>query len=275
VRTVPMIGTDASVHALEMGSPSSERVAPSLAVEQKRRIRIAMITISAIAVALACTVLVLHSSSGSPAPVAEGEQWLEDGRASLSMFRVARTPMQKKVLRGPNLPHQVHYYSNVGDRLPVLGDEERETRQTFQELVQLGHTCVVMLRRAIWSVDPTVFNPQYNLQVRLDSIHTALSQLAAQTGVYLTNPPVVQVDESVFDEAANDVSRFRKLVERIPEMHNAEYYWVVQYNIIRTELRKVSSQLTATVNIAKHHFLEVADSIDSMRENVEAIHEGR
>jgi len=95
---------------------------------------------------------------------------------------------------------QVHYYSNVGDRLPVLGDEERETRQTFQELVQLGHTCVVMLRRAIWSVDPTVFNPQYNLQVRLDSIHTALSQLAAQTGVYLTNPPVVQVDESVFDE---------------------------------------------------------------------------
>ena len=54
--------------------------------------------------------------------------------------------------------------------------------------------------RAIWSVDPTVFNPQYSLQVRLDSIHTALSQLAAQTGVYLTNPPVVQVDESVFDE---------------------------------------------------------------------------
>ena len=49
-------------------------------------------------------------------------------------------------------------------------------------------------------MDPTVFNPQYNLQVRLDSIHTALSQLAAQTGVYLTNPPVVQVDESVFDE---------------------------------------------------------------------------
>ena len=48
-----------------------------------------------------------------------------------------------------------------------------------------------------------------------------------------------------------------------------------QYNIIRTELRKVSSQLTTTVNIAKHHFLEVADSIDSMRENVEAIHEGR
>ena len=94
----------------------------------------------------------------------------------------------------------MHYYSNIGDRLPVLGDEERETRQTFQELVQLGHTCVVMLRRAIWSVDPTVFNPQYNLQVRLDSIHTALSQLAAQTGVYLTNPPVVQVDESVFDE---------------------------------------------------------------------------
>ena len=58
----------------------------------------------------------------------------------------ARTPLQKKVLRGADLPHQVHYYSNVGDRLPVLGDEERETRQTFQELVQLGHTCVVMLR---------------------------------------------------------------------------------------------------------------------------------
>ena len=35
--------------------------------------------------------------------------------------------MQKKVLRGADLPHQVHYYSNVGDRLPVLGDEERET----------------------------------------------------------------------------------------------------------------------------------------------------
>jgi len=34
----------------------------------------------------------------------------------------------------------------------VLGDEERETRQTFQELVQLGHTCVVMLRRAIWYI---------------------------------------------------------------------------------------------------------------------------
>jgi hypothetical protein len=42
------------------------------------------------------------------------------------------------------------------------------------------------------------------------------------------------------------VSRFRKLVERIPEMHNAQYYWVVQYNIIRTELRKVSAQLTTT-----------------------------
>lgn len=270
-----MIASEASVHALEMGSGSSDHVAPSMASEQKRRIRIAMISISALAVALACTVLVLESYSAAPAPVAEGEHWLEAGRASLSMFRVARTPMQKKVLRGPDLPHQVHYYSNIGDRLPVLGDEERETRQTFQELVQLGHTCVVMLRRAIWSVDPTVFNPQYNLQVRLDSIHTALSQLAAQTGVYLTNPPVVQVDESVFDEAANDVSRFRKLVERIPEMHNAAYYWVVQYNIIRTELRKVSSQLTATVNIAKHHFLEVADSIDEMRENVEAIHEGR
>ena len=42
------------------------------------------------------------------------------------------------------------------------------------------------------------------------------------------------------------MSRFRKLVERIPEMHNAQYYWVVQYNIIRTELRKVSAQLTTT-----------------------------
>jgi len=57
---------------LEMGAHSGERVAPSLAVEQKRRIRIAMISISAIAVALACTVLVLHSSSSSPAPVAGG-----------------------------------------------------------------------------------------------------------------------------------------------------------------------------------------------------------
>jgi hypothetical protein len=73
--------------------------------------------------------------------------------------------MQQFEARGEPLPRQVHYYSNVGDRLPVLGDEERETRQTFQELVQLGHTCVVMLRRAIWSVDPTVFQPQYELQV--------------------------------------------------------------------------------------------------------------
>jgi len=64
----------------------------------------------------------------------------------------------------------------------------------------------------------------------------------------------------VFDEAASDVSRFRKLVERIPEMHNAQFGWVVQYNLIRTQLRKVSSQLTATVNIAKHHFLEVRRS---------------
>lgn len=94
-----------------------------------------------------------------------GERWLEDGRASVNMFRVARSPMQKAAIRGDPLPRQVHYYSNVGDRLPVLGDEERETRQTFQELVQLGHTCVVLLRRAIWSVDPTVFQPQYNLQV--------------------------------------------------------------------------------------------------------------
>ena len=29
--------------------------------------------------------------------------------------------------------------------------------------------------------------------MRLDSIHTSLGQLARQTGVYLTNPPVVQV----------------------------------------------------------------------------------
>lgn len=64
----------------------------------------------------------------------------------------------------------------------------------------------------------------------------------------------------MFDEAASDVSRFRKLVERIPEMHNAQFGWVVQYNLIRTQLRKVSSQLTATVNIAKHHFLEVCRS---------------
>jgi len=183
--------------------------------------------------------------------------------------------MQKYELRGDPLPRQVHYYSNVGDRLPVLADEERETRQTFQELVQLGHTCVVLMRRAIWSIDPTVFEPQYDLQVRLDSIHTGLKQLAAQTGVYLTNPPVVQVDESVFDEAADDISRFRKLVERIPEMHNAQFYWIVQYNIIRTELRKISSQLTEVVNVAKHRFLEVADSIDSMRVNIETIHDDR
>ena len=37
-------------------------------------------------------------------------------------------------------------------------------------------------------------------QVHLDAVHTALAQLAAQTGVYLTNPPVVSVDETVFDE---------------------------------------------------------------------------
>jgi hypothetical protein len=193
----------------------------------------------------------------------------------MDMFHVARSPMQKYELRGDPLPRQVHYYSNVGDRLPVLADEERETRQTFQELVQLGHTCVVLMRRAIWSIDPTVFEPQYDLQVRLDSIHTGLKQLAAQTGVYLTNPPVVQVDESVFDEAADDISRFRKLVERIPEMHNAQFYWIVQYNIIRTELRKISSQLTEVVNVAKHRFLEVADSIDSMRVNIETIHDDR
>jgi hypothetical protein len=76
------------VHALEMGAGSGERVAPSLALEQKRRIRIAMISISAIAVALACTVLVLESSSPAAAPVTASEHWLEAGRASLSMFRV-------------------------------------------------------------------------------------------------------------------------------------------------------------------------------------------
>ena len=27
-------------------------------------------------------------------------------------------------------------------------------------------------------------------------------------------------------QAADDISRFRKLVERIPEMHNAQFYWV-------------------------------------------------
>ena len=32
-------------------------------------------------------------------------------------------------------------------------------------LLQLGHTCVVLMRRAIWSIDPTVFEPQYDLQV--------------------------------------------------------------------------------------------------------------
>ena len=32
---------------------------------------------------------------------------------------------------------------------------------------QLGHTCVVLMRRAIWSIDPTVFEPQYDLQVQL------------------------------------------------------------------------------------------------------------
>ena len=34
-------------------------------------------------------------------------------------------------------------------------------------LLQLGHTCVVLMRRAIWSIDPTVFEPQYDLQVRI------------------------------------------------------------------------------------------------------------
>ena len=52
---------------LEAGA--AERVAPSLASEQKRRIRVAMIAISAVAVALACTVVVL-SSKTDPAPVA-------------------------------------------------------------------------------------------------------------------------------------------------------------------------------------------------------------
>jgi hypothetical protein len=243
------------------------------AVDHSRRARVAFAAVCATALALIALVCVLETGNGSAGPISGGEQWLEDGRASVNMFRVARSPMMKAALRGAPLPRQVHYYSNVGDRLPVLGDEERETRQTFQELVQLGHTCVVMLRRAIWSVDPTVFQPQYNLQVHLDAVHTALGQLAAQTGVYLTNPPVINVDESVFDDAAADVSRFRKLVERIPEMHNAQFYWVVQYNVIRTELRKTSSELTEVVNIAKHHFLEVADSIDSMRMNVEAIHD--
>eukprot|EP00282_Hemiselmis_andersenii_P039908 CAMPEP_0169446862 /NCGR_PEP_ID=MMETSP1042-20121227/11208_1 /TAXON_ID=464988 /ORGANISM="Hemiselmis andersenii, Strain CCMP1180" /LENGTH=250 /DNA_ID=CAMNT_0009558371 /DNA_START=17 /DNA_END=769 /DNA_ORIENTATION=+ len=250
-----------------MAAPEGESI-------HRRRARMAMAGVCATAMALVAVICLLESGKQEARePISGGEQWLEDGRASVNMFRVARSPMMKAALRGAPLPRQVHYYSNVGDRLPVLGDEERETRQTFQELVQLGHTCVVMLRRAIWSVDPTVFKPQYNIQVHLDAVHTALQQLAAQTGVYLTNPPVVNVDESVFDDAASDVSRFRKLVERIPEMHNAQFYWVVQYNVIRTELRKASSELTEVVNIAKHHFLEVADSIDSMRMNVEAIHE--
>ena len=67
---VVMIASESSVHALEMGSGSSDHVAPSMASEQKRRIRIAMISISALAVALACTVLVLESYSAAPVPVA-------------------------------------------------------------------------------------------------------------------------------------------------------------------------------------------------------------
>ena len=60
---------------LEAGA--AERVAPSLASEQKRRIRVAMIAISAVAVALACTVVVL-SSKTDPAPVAGAScaRWL-------------------------------------------------------------------------------------------------------------------------------------------------------------------------------------------------------
>ena len=38
------------------------------------------------------------------------ERWLESGRASIDMFHVARSPMQKYELRGDPLPRQVHYY---------------------------------------------------------------------------------------------------------------------------------------------------------------------
>lgn len=65
--------TDGSVHALEMGSQSSERVAPSMAMEQKRRIRIAMLAISAVSVAIACTILILETSTNEPAPVSGTE----------------------------------------------------------------------------------------------------------------------------------------------------------------------------------------------------------
>lgn len=43
--------------------------------------------------------------------------------------------------------------------------------------------------------------------MHLDAVHTALAQLAAQTGVYLTNPPVVSVDETVFDEVSFPLRR--------------------------------------------------------------------
>ena len=42
------------------------------------------------------------------------ERWLESGRASIDMFHVARSPMQKYELRGDPLPRQVHYYRYEG-----------------------------------------------------------------------------------------------------------------------------------------------------------------
>jgi hypothetical protein len=73
----------------------------------------------------------------------------------------------------------------------VLGDEERETRQTFQELVQLGHTCVVMLRRAIWYISlfpslPVPPPPSLSLGILRRAIsYTKFSKVPL--GLYMVN----------------------------------------------------------------------------------------
>jgi hypothetical protein len=56
----------------------------------------------------------------------------------------------------------------------------------------------------------------------------------------------------------------------------AEHHFLYTHTHTRHETdtyKHALVQLTEVVNIAKHHFLQVADSIDSMRMNVESIHD--
>lgn len=177
------------------------------------------------------------------------------------------SPMIARTLQSPPMPivrGAVPARIKVGHMVQDLHERQRAVRRKLSNIVQLSYTGAIELQRAVWGMDPRVFEAPYKAQARLEEILNMIRQLAKRMYIDLQDPPEQNSVANRVDVAVKDVRRFRYLCRAIPKVFAPYRAGQIRFNVARFQLRQISNELTALTEEMRKRWLTRVQTVEQL-----------